>query len=80
VGDFRQVLVQGISALPDREKLLLSLYYEQGLNLKEIGAVMNVTEARVCQLRTQATARLRAHMQSQSWHEMPGQTVLAHVL
>jgi RNA polymerase sigma factor for flagellar operon FliA len=79
-GDFRHVLVEAISALPDREKLLLSLYYEQGLNLKEIGAVMNVTEARVCQLRTQATTRLRAHMQAQSWKEMPTQAMLAHVL
>ena len=64
--DFRQALIDAIDALPEREKLLLSLCYEQGLNLKEIGAVLNVTEARICQLRTQATARLRAHLQAQS--------------
>jgi len=79
-GDFRQVLVEAIDALPDREKLLLSLYYEQGLNLKEIGAIMEVTEARVCQLRSQATTRLRAYMHNQSWREMPGHGLLAHVV
>jgi RNA polymerase sigma factor FliA len=79
-GDFRQVLVEAIDALPEREKLLLSLYYEQGLNLKEIGAIMEVTEARVCQLRSQATTRLRAYMHNQSWREMPGQGLLAHVV
>jgi RNA polymerase sigma factor for flagellar operon FliA len=79
-GDLRQVLVEAIENLPEREKLLLSLYYEEGLNLKEIGAVMNVTEARVCQLRTQATARLRAHLHAQSWRELPGAALLSHVM
>ncbi|TSH95835.1 RNA polymerase sigma factor FliA [Verticiella sediminum] len=58
----RAALVQAIDALPEREKLLLSLSYEQGLNLKEIGLVLNVGEARVCQLRSQAIARLRARL------------------
>jgi RNA polymerase sigma factor for flagellar operon FliA len=79
-GDFRHVLIEAIEALPEREKLLLSLYYEQGLNLKEIGAILEVTEARVCQLRTQATVRLRAYMQNHSWKELPGQAQLAHVM
>lgn len=79
-GDLRRVLVEAIENLPEREKLLLSLYYEEGLNLKEIGAVMNVTEARICQLRTQATTRLRAHLQSRSWKELPGQAMLSHVM
>ena len=70
-GDFRQALIHAIDALPDREKLLLSLCYEQGLNLKEIGAIMNVTEARVCQLRSQATARIRAKLKEQAWQELP---------
>ena len=78
--DFRQGLIAAIDALPEREKLLLSLCYEQGLNLKEIGVILNVTEARVCQLRTQATARLRAHMHAQSWTTLPDQAVLAQVL
>ncbi len=70
-GDLRGVLVQAIEALPEREKLLLSLYYEQGLNLKEIGAVLGVTEGRVCQLRTQATTRIRAKLKDHAWHELP---------
>ncbi|MEI2417578.1 RNA polymerase sigma factor FliA [Orrella sp. JC864] len=69
--DLRAVLVSAIEALPEREKLLLSLYYEQGLNLKEIGAVLGVTEGRVCQLRTQATARIRARLKEEAWHELP---------
>ncbi|QDQ28075.1 RNA polymerase sigma factor FliA [Chitinimonas arctica] len=60
--DFRRVLVEGIALLPEREKLVMSLYYEQELNLKEIGAVLNVTESRVSQLHSQAVARLRAKL------------------
>ncbi len=56
----RQSLVQGISALPEREKLVMALYYDEDMNLKEIGEVMGVTESRVCQLHSQAIARLRA--------------------
>ncbi len=56
----RNALVVAIAALPEREKMVMALYYEQDLNLREIGAVMSVTESRVCQLHTQAVARLRA--------------------
>jgi RNA polymerase sigma factor for flagellar operon FliA len=79
-GDFRQALIHAIDALPDREKLLLSLCYEQGLNLKEIGAIMNVTEARVCQLRSQATARIRAKLKEQAWQELPREGQIAQVI
>lgn len=58
----RQLLVQGIEALPEREKLMMALYYEEDLNLREIGEVMGVTESRICQLHSQAVARLRAKM------------------
>jgi len=61
---FRSALVMAIDQLPEREKLLMSLYYEQDMNLKEIGAVLGVTESRVCQLHSQAVARLRAKLKS----------------
>lgn len=58
----RRQLVGAIEALPEREKLMMALYYEQDLNLREIGEVMGVTESRVCQLHSQAISRLRAAM------------------
>ncbi|MBI5109114.1 MAG: RNA polymerase sigma factor FliA [Rhodocyclales bacterium] len=61
----RQALVGAIDALPEREKLMMSLYYEQDLNLREIGEVMGVTESRVCQLHSQAVARLRSAITGQ---------------
>ncbi len=60
--NLRRMLVQGIELLPEREKLMMALYYEQDLNLREIGEVMGVTESRVCQLHSQAVARLRARI------------------
>ena len=57
---FREQLAGSIDQLPEREKLVLSLYYEQELNLKEIGAVLDVSESRVCQIHGQAVMRLRA--------------------
>lgn len=59
---FRQGLIEAIEDLPEREKNLMGMYYEQDMNLKEIGAVMGVSESRVCQLHSQAVARLRAKM------------------
>lgn len=56
---FRQQLADSIDVLPEREKLVLSLYYERELNLKEIGAVLGVSESRVCQIHGQAVMRLR---------------------
>ncbi|MCX7896920.1 MAG: RNA polymerase sigma factor FliA [Rhodocyclaceae bacterium] len=58
--DLRTRLAAAIAALPEREKLVMALYYEQELNLREIGAILDVTESRVCQLHSQAIARLRA--------------------
>lgn len=65
--DFREALMACIDRLPEREKILMGLYYEQELNLKEIGAIMNVSESRVCQLHSQAVARLRASMRERAW-------------
>ena len=65
--DFRQAVIDAIDALPPREKILMGLYYEEELNLKEIGAVMGVSESRVSQLHTQAVARLRASLREQAW-------------
>lgn len=55
----RQRLIDAIEAVPERERLLLSLYYEEELNLREIGAVMEVSQSRVCQLHSQVISRLR---------------------
>ncbi len=59
---FRQALVGAIEVLPAREKMLMGMYYERELNFREIAAVMGVTESRVCQLHSQAVARIRARM------------------
>jgi RNA polymerase sigma factor for flagellar operon FliA len=58
----RSALAEAIEGLPEREKLLMALYYDEELNLKEIGAVLGVTESRVCQLHGQALTRLRARL------------------
>jgi RNA polymerase sigma factor for flagellar operon FliA len=60
----RQSLVEAIKLLPEREQFVMSMYYEQDMNLKEIAAVLSVTESRVCQLHSQSIARLRAKMRA----------------
>ncbi len=60
--NMRTSLVQAIEDLPEREQLVMSLYYDEELNLREIGEVLGVTESRVCQLHSQAVARLRSRM------------------
>ncbi|MEI7446970.1 MAG: RNA polymerase sigma factor FliA [Burkholderiales bacterium] len=59
---FRASLAAAIEALPEREKQVMGMYYEHDMNLKEIGAVLGVTESRICQLHSQAVARLRTKM------------------
>lgn len=60
--ELQEALAREIDGLPEREKLVLSLYYEQDLNLREIGEILGVTESRVCQVHGQALVRLRARM------------------
>jgi RNA polymerase sigma factor for flagellar operon FliA len=59
---FRGALVSAIERLPERERMLMGMHYEQDMNLREIGEVLGVSESRVCQLHSQAVARLRASM------------------
>ncbi|WP_449280253.1 RNA polymerase sigma factor FliA [Legionella dresdenensis] len=61
--DFMSFLSQIIQNLPEKERLVLSLYYEQDLNLKEIGEVLGVSESRVSQIHTQATLRIKSRLQ-----------------
>jgi len=58
----REALVAAIETLPEKEGLMLSLYYNEGLNLKEIGLVLGVSESRVSQIHGQAVARLKAKL------------------
>ena len=60
--DFRVALAEAISNLPERERLVMSLYYDDELNLKEIGAALRVSESRICQIHGQALVRLQARL------------------
>lgn len=61
---FREALVAAIENLPEREQYVMSMYYEHDMNLKEIAAVLGVTESRVCQLHSQSVARLRSKLKA----------------
>jgi DNA-directed RNA polymerase specialized sigma24 family protein len=58
------MLAEAVDALPQSERTVISLYYYEGLTLKEIGRVLGVTESRACQIHGKAVIRLRAHVQS----------------
>jgi len=58
----REALVDAIGKLPEREQHVMSMYYEHDMNLKEIAAVLGVTESRICQLHSQSIARLRSKL------------------
>jgi RNA polymerase sigma factor for flagellar operon FliA len=60
---FQEKLAEAIASLPEREKMIVSLYYDSELNLREIGSVLSVSESRISQLLSQAHIRLRARMQ-----------------
>jgi len=61
--DFKQGLAKAIKGLPERERLVMALYYDEELNLREIGEILGVSESRVCQIHGQALIRLRARME-----------------
>jgi RNA polymerase sigma factor for flagellar operon FliA len=58
----KMLLAQAISGLPERDKIVLTLYYYEGLTLSEIGQVLGVTESRICQLHTKAVLQLRSRL------------------
>lgn len=59
---FQEALAEAIAGLPEREQMVLALYYTEGLNLKEIGSVLDVSESRVSQIHSQAALRLRSRL------------------
>jgi RNA polymerase sigma factor for flagellar operon FliA len=59
---FKNALAEAIAGLPERERLVISMYYDDELNLREIGQVLGVSESRVCQIHSQATLRLRSRL------------------
>jgi RNA polymerase sigma factor for flagellar operon FliA len=67
VGDLKDRIADSIAKLPEREKLVIALYYYENLTLREIGEVLGVTESRVSQLHTKAVLRLRSRMQEESF-------------
>jgi len=60
--EMKHLLADAINRMPDRERLVLTLYYYEGLTLAEIGSVLGVTESRVCQIHTKAILQLRARL------------------
>ncbi len=58
--ELKRIIAEAVDNLPEREKYVVALYYQEGMTLKEIGEVLGVTESRVCQIHSQAMARLRA--------------------
>lgn len=80
VKHLRQVLIQIIDELPERERLLLSLQFEHDLNQKEISLTMGVSEGRVSQLRSQAIARIRAALAQQDWTESVDEDILEKLI
>jgi RNA polymerase sigma factor for flagellar operon FliA len=62
VEEMKLILTSAMNRLADREKIVLSLYYYEGLTLAEIGEILGVTESRVCQIHTKAVLQLRSRM------------------
>jgi RNA polymerase sigma factor FliA len=71
-GALREAVADAIGNLPERERMVMSMYYDDELNLKEIGAVMSISESRVCQLHGQALVRLKSRLKSWRSPEVAG--------
>ena len=69
LGDLKDRIADAIAQLPEREKLVIALYYYESLTLREIGEVLGVTESRVSQRHTKAVLRLRSRMQADSFDD-----------
>lgn len=67
LGDLTKQISCEIRALPEREQMLLNLYYQQELNMKEVGILLGITETRVSQLHSQTIKRLRARLEGRGW-------------
>jgi RNA polymerase sigma factor for flagellar operon FliA len=65
VEEMRHILAEAINRMPEREKIVLTLYYYEGLTLAEIGQVLGVTESRICQMHTKAVLQLRGRLADQ---------------
>ena len=76
--EFREEIIRAIKSLPERDALVLSLYYDDELNFKEIGAVLGVSESRVCQLHGQALARVRSRIQESADDAATGPSPESH--
>ena len=64
LAEMKQAIAQTIGSLPEKERLVISLYYYEDLNMKEIGQILGITESRVCQIHTKSVLRLRAKLKS----------------
>jgi len=67
--EYQRQLAQSIRSLPDKEQLVMALYYDDELNFREIGEILDVTESRICQLHGQALLRIKSRMAE--WREEP---------
>lgn len=67
IGDMSKQISNELQYLPERERILLNLYYQQELNMKEIGLLLGITETRVSQLHSQTIKRLRARLETRGW-------------
>lgn len=64
IEEMKDIIAQAINGLPEREKIVVTLYYFEGLTMREIGEVLSVTESRICQMHTKAILRLRSKLGS----------------